>query len=149
MNTIHKDFSWDMGHRISQHGGKCFSPHGHTYSCTVWLKGDLNDKGMVMDFYQLSQVVNPIIEELDHAFMVYEKDDVMQWFFSETNRTNNSLIGAVLRRPFKVKTIPFESTAENIAKYIFDRVKEQIPNVSKVAVWETRKCCAEYEERDT
>jgi 6-pyruvoyltetrahydropterin/6-carboxytetrahydropterin synthase len=145
MFAIHKSFSWDMGHRISQHGGKCFSPHGHRYNATVWLGGVLGDKGMVMDFYRLSQIVDPIVEELDHAFMVYEKDDVMRWFFSECNKEDRCSILQKPERPFKVKVVPFESTAENIAKYIFDRVYEKTPNVVKVEVWETPKCCAVYE----
>ncbi len=27
-----------------------------------------------MDYYDLKKIVNPLVEELDHAFMVYEKD---------------------------------------------------------------------------
>jgi 6-pyruvoyltetrahydropterin/6-carboxytetrahydropterin synthase len=137
MNQIHKDFSWDMGHRISKHGGKCFSPHGHFYRAVVWLNGSLNDNGMVLDYYQLSQIVNPIVEELDHSFMVYRKDEIMAKFFEET--LANSEI-----KPFKVKWVSFESTAENIAKYIFDEVRKQTDMVEKVEVWETPKCCAVY-----
>ena len=136
MNQIHKDFSWDMGHRISQHGGKCFSPHGHFYRAVVWLNGALDDKGMVLDFYQLSQIVDPVVEELDHAFMVYEKDEVMLPFFQNVQST--------LPRPFKVKVVSFEPTAENIAHYIFARVREQTSMIEKVEVWETPKCCGVY-----
>jgi len=177
---IHKDFTWDMGHRISQHGGKCFSPHGHSYRATVYLSNSsLDSKGMILDFYDLTQTVAPIVEELDHAFLLYEHDIVMSWFFSQMSNArgifDNGGIGVQidarfsvaskdttpvsvapiggslgianddLPRLFKIKKVPFESTAENIAKYIFDRVKETIPNVCKVDVWETPKCCATYE----
>ncbi len=166
---IHKSFEWDMGHRISQHGGKCFSPHGHRYKATVWLEGIPNDKGMVMDFYQLSQIVDPIVNELDHAFMVYDADHIMIEFFTQITDASKKLdklhkdadqIGEPCTKifgdlgitrtyhlpcPFKFKVVPFESTAENIAKYIFDRVYEKTPNVIKVEVWETPKCCATYE----
>ena len=137
MNQIHKSFEWDMGHRISSHGGKCFSPHGHRYRAVVWLGGSLNTQGMVLDYYQLSQIVDPIIEELDHSFMVYRSDGIMTKFFEEC--LCNSDI-----RPFKVKHVSFESTAENIAKYIFDEVRKQTCQIEKVEVWETPKCCAVY-----
>ena len=140
MNLIHKSFSWDMGHRISQHGGKCFSPHGHRYTATVWLQGELNTKGMVLDFYQLSQIVDPIVEELDHSFMVYENDFVLTNVFTLAQAG----LKAVSSRLFKIKLVSFESTAENIAKYIFEEVAKKAPNVDRVEVWETPKCCAVY-----
>jgi 6-pyruvoyltetrahydropterin/6-carboxytetrahydropterin synthase len=137
MNAIHKSFEWDMGHRITQHQGRCYSIHGHRYKTVVWLGGNLNNQGMVLDYYQLSQIVDPIVEELDHSFMVYTEDKVMTKFFEEV--LCNSEI-----KPFKVKWVSFESTAENIAKYIFDEVRKKACNVEKVEVWETPKCCAVY-----
>lgn len=166
MYTIHKDFTWDMGHRITQHGGKCYSPHGHTYRATVYLDGDLDVQGMVLDFFQLTQIVNPIVEELDHSFLVNENDPIMIPFFSaidkaredfealqkvttrlplRTNLMDHVVFEEQLPRPFKFKVVPFESTAENIAKYIYVQVLQSAPNVCRVDVWETPKCCATYE----
>jgi 6-pyruvoyltetrahydropterin/6-carboxytetrahydropterin synthase len=155
MNEIHKEFTWDMGHRITKHGGKCYNLHGHTYKAVVWVSDSgLNSMGMVLDFYDLTQVMNPIVEELDHAFMLYDNDVVMRSFFDIVSiyqdleessvSVNDSYDLYIPEKMFKVKIVPFESTAENIAKYIFERVREKIPNVSKVEVYETPKSVAVY-----
>ena len=73
---IAKEFNWEMGHRLPEHFGKCKNIHGHSYKMMVELDGDVNDNGMVMDYYDLKKIVNPIVENLDHAFMVYEQDEL-------------------------------------------------------------------------
>ena len=40
----------------------------------------------------------------------------------------------------------FSPSAENVAKWLYERVKERYPTVQKVVVWETEDCGAEYFE---
>jgi 6-pyruvoyltetrahydropterin/6-carboxytetrahydropterin synthase len=40
----------------------------------------------------------------------------------------------------------FSPSAENVAKWLYERVKERYPTVQKVVVWETKDCGAEYFE---
>ena len=40
----------------------------------------------------------------------------------------------------------FSPSAENVAKWIFYKLKERFPSVQKVVVWETDYCGAEYFE---
>ncbi|MCS7171755.1 MAG: 6-carboxytetrahydropterin synthase [Aquificaceae bacterium] len=42
--------------------------------------------------------------------------------------------------------VDFSPSAENMAKWIYHRVKEKYPTVSKVVVWEKEDCGAEYWE---
>jgi len=42
--------------------------------------------------------------------------------------------------------VDFSPSAENMAKWIYERVKEKFPTVSKVLVWEKEDCGAEYWE---
>ena len=72
---IAKEFHWEMGHRLPEHFGKCKNIHGHSYKMIVEIEGDVLESGMVMDYYDLKKIITPIVEELDHAFLVY-KDDV-------------------------------------------------------------------------
>ena len=44
-------------------------------------------------------------------------------------------------------SIPFRSTAENLAKLFFDELKARIPGLVAVKVWETADSCAEYRVR--
>lgn len=119
---IAKEFHWEMGHRLPEHFGKCKNIHGHSYRMIVELEGSLDDQGMIMDYFDLKKIVIPIIEELDHAFMVYEKDKEIIKFLESVNS--------------KKMVVDFQSTVENICRYILFQIqKQKLPsNVSKVKV---------------
>jgi 6-pyruvoyltetrahydropterin/6-carboxytetrahydropterin synthase len=128
-----------MGHRISKHQGKCYSLHGHSYFCKVFLNStDVNANGMVLDFYELDLVMKPIVEELDHSCMVYKEDKFLSVVMSPEH---TRLAG---ERLMKVVWVDFETTAENIAKYLYDRLREKLNCVHEVCVWETQKGMASY-----
>ncbi|WP_029552282.1 6-pyruvoyl trahydropterin synthase family protein [Thermocrinis jamiesonii] len=40
----------------------------------------------------------------------------------------------------------FSPSAENVARWLYQKVKEKYPSVEKVVVWETENCGAEYFE---
>lgn len=119
---IAKEFHWEMGHRLPEHFGKCKNIHGHSYRMIVELEGSINDNGMIMDYFDLKRRVNPIIEQLDHAFMVYEKDKEIVKFLESVNS--------------KKVIVGFQSTVENICKYILSEIKKQeLPsNIKKLKV---------------
>ena len=119
---IAKEFHWEMGHRLPEHFGKCKNIHGHSYRMIVELEGEVNEGGMIMDYYDLKKTVNPIIDQLDHAFMVYEKDKEIVRFLESVNS--------------KRIVVDFQSTVENICRYIITEIKKQNlpPNVKKVKV---------------
>lgn len=71
--TIGKIFRFEAAHHLPTHHGKCARPHGHSYRLEVSIHGPIKDRpgesdhGMVMDFGDLSQIVNNVvIERLDH-----------------------------------------------------------------------------------
>lgn len=69
---IYKDFSFDAAHFLPHvpDGHKCKNMHGHTYRLRVCIKGQPHEKlGWVMDFKDLKDVVNPIIDQLDHKLL--------------------------------------------------------------------------------
>lgn len=67
---IGKEFKFDAGHHLPNYQGKCNRPHGHTWKVTVTKRGTVEESsGMVMDFNDLNDLVKPIIEELDHAYL--------------------------------------------------------------------------------
>jgi len=132
---IAKDFDWEMGHRLKFHKGKCKNLHGHSYKMTVELEGTLDENGMVLDFYDVKQVVAPIVEKLDHAFLVFEED--------------TELIEILQNLNSKHVTVGFQPTAENICNYFLTAIKnttlpENIKKV-KVRVCETYDSYAENE----
>jgi 6-pyruvoyltetrahydropterin/6-carboxytetrahydropterin synthase len=130
---IAKEFTWEMGHRLSFHKGKCKNLHGHSYKCLIELTGDTDANGMVLDYFDMKTIIEPILDNLDHAFMVYENDyEVME---------------ALEKLNSRKVVVDFETTAENICLYILKQIKSSdLPkNVKsiKVRVMETDNSYAE------
>ncbi|GAB1349327.1 6-carboxytetrahydropterin synthase QueD [Ignavibacteriales bacterium] len=132
---VSKSFHWEMGHRLPFHQGKCVNLHGHSYRMFLEVEGDLDKNGLVIDFYDLKRIVNPIIEELDHAFMVSSLDP--------------DLIKLLNNFSTKRVNVDFHSSVENITKYLLDRISSNIlPNnihAITATVYETQDAYA----RDT
>lgn len=119
---IAKEFRWEMGHRLPFHQGKCVNLHGHSYKMLVEVEGNLDKDGMVIDYYDLKAIINPIVEELDHAYLVWRDD--------------TKLIEALEMLNSKKVIIDYHSTAENMCLYFLDKIQNAgLPkNVSKVKV---------------
>ncbi|GBD87036.1 6-carboxy-5,6,7,8-tetrahydropterin synthase [bacterium BMS3Abin03] len=130
---VAKEFHWEMGHRLPEHFGLCKNIHGHSYKMIVEFEGELNEQGMVIDFYDVEKIINPEIEKLDHAFMVKDDDELTLEFLEKLNS--------------KKVVVNFFATVENICKYISKKIiKSSLPsnikNVS-VRVYETAEDYAE------
>ena len=66
---LSKTFRFEAAHHLphvpADH--QCRRPHGHSYRVTVHVKGEVDPNlGWVMDYADISAVVKPLIEELDH-----------------------------------------------------------------------------------
>jgi len=135
-----------MGHRVLNHRSVCKGLHGHRYKAEICVEGDLVEKkdaseeGMVIDFADIKKTAQKFIqEELDHAFMVWEKDIELLKFFKNS-------------KGHKPVIVPFTPTAENVAAYIFNELKDKFTDVFKtglhlqsVKLWETPSSYALYE----
>jgi 6-pyruvoyltetrahydropterin/6-carboxytetrahydropterin synthase len=132
---IAKEFSWEMGHRLTFHKGKCRNIHGHSYKMMIEFTGKTDEDGMVFDYYDVKDKIQPLVDELDHAFMVKEDDVDLLDFLKK-----NSYLHVI---------VDFESTAENIAVYFLKKIKDlDLPeNITKVKVkiLETENTYAEDE----
>ena len=130
---IAKEFKWEMGHRLPEHFGQCKNIHGHSYKMMVEFEGKIDDQGMIIDYYDVEKIINPIIEKLDHAFIVNKNDKVVIEFLEKMNS--------------KKVVVDFQSTVENICIYLLNEIKKaSLPtNVReiKVRVYETSHDYAE------
>jgi len=134
MRKIAKDFRWEMGHRLQCHKGKCYNLHGHSYLLNVEFEGSVNENtNMVIDYFDVKDLIAPMIEKLDHTIIVWEKDKLLLQAMEKLN-TN-------------IVTVNFETTAENLCHYFLSIIKEaDLPkNISavKVRVCETENTYAE------
>ena len=107
---IAKEFHWEMGHRLPFHKGKCKNLHGHSYKAVVEFEGKLDTNGMLIDYYDVKLIVQPIIEALDHGFMV-QKDDI-------------EVIEALQKLKSKTIINNLHSTAENLCTYFLQEIKK-------------------------
>ncbi len=134
---IAKEFRWEMGHRLPEHFGLCKNIHGHSYKMIVEFEGELDKNQMVIDYYDVEKIINPVIEKLDHSFMV-TNDDIIVLEFLEKMNSKKVVVG-------------FNSTAENICNYLLSEIKKcSLPsNISsvKVRVYETQYDYAEETAR--
>tara|TARA_B100000029_G_scaffold211957_1_gene209967 strand:+ start:603 stop:1043 length:441 start_codon:yes stop_codon:yes gene_type:complete len=135
---IVKIIQWDMGHRVLNHRSICKGIHGHRYKAEICLDGDIitrsgvSEEGMVIDFADIKKTAKSFIQdELDHAFMVWNKDKELIDFFSNS-------------KGHKPVFVPFTPTAENVAKYIFDILNTKFKDVfnsglklHSIKLWET------------
>ena len=143
---IGKVIQWDMGHRVLNHRSVCKGLHGHRYKAEICVEGELisepgiSEEGMVIDFADIKKISQKFIqEELDHAFMVWDKDSELLEYFRKSDG-------------HKPVIVPFSPTAENVAAYIFHKLKDKFTDIFKtglhlhsVKLWETPSSYALYE----
>lgn len=170
MTTISKEFSFSAGHMLPNHYGKCRRPHGHNYLVVVTVNGSTiattpidprSDEGMLMDFGELKQIVQPVIDLLDHRFIVsgdewfytlyrFAKDQYDSGWIPPTEELSKALSSVSVVDDIPFASIGMRTTAENIAAYIFYQIYDRLKmhsNVygAKVVVWETPTSYASHE----
>ena len=107
---VAKEFRWEAAHRIPWHEGGCHSLHGHSDHMTVELEGNVDARGMVIDFKEIKAIVRPLVDEWDHSVMAHAED--------------RELIAAVESLGSKLSVLPCDTTAENVCKVALERVLE-------------------------
>jgi queuosine biosynthesis protein QueD len=125
---ISVEFTFDAGHRIVGHQGKCARLHGHTYKVRVMAEGPVEDPGFVVDFGDVKDVVN----EWDHRLLLWNEDPLLSQMVSMDWMSDK--VGIVL--------LSFNPTAENMAHALAQRIAKEFQTVTFVELWETPGCMA-------
>lgn len=69
---IWKEYFFDSAHFLPNvpDGHKCGRTHGHTFRVRVYVTGSVrHDTGWVIDYGNISTVVKPLVESLDHRLL--------------------------------------------------------------------------------
>ena len=67
---LRKEFTFDAAHNLVRYRGKCEALHGHTYRLAVVLEGTPDEEGMILDFCELSRIVEErVLSRLDHSYI--------------------------------------------------------------------------------
>lgn len=139
MYVLKTDSSFDSAHFLSGYEGKCKNIHGHRWKVEIEvmsekLKTDTQLRGMCVDFSTLKAELREETEDLDHALIM------------ERGSLREKTLEALKEENFNIKILDFRPTAENFAKYFFDRFKERGFDVKCATVYETPSNCASYYE---
>ncbi len=116
--------SFSSAHQLRGYKGKCENLHGHNWRVQIYVEAErLNELDIAIDFHDLKRISNEIVSQLDHKLI-------------------NNIPPFTERNP----------SSENIAKWIFDSLRERLssyPNVtvSSVIVWESDTASARYYEK--
>lgn len=137
MYGLKTEASFDSAHFLTDYYGKCENLHGHRWRVVVYLEqGELQADGtmrdMVLDFGVFKRVVRGLADSLDHTFLVEEGS-----LAPET-------VQALEREGFSLTVLPFRTTAENLARWFFDRLEAQGLPVCQIDCYETPNNCAIY-----
>lgn len=116
--SVTKEFKFSAGHFIPEHKAKCKYIHGHEYTLFVTVTGPIKENGMVIDFQDLSKIVDSIIYEFDHGFL----NDFYELPTAE-------IMACHIKDEVNSKLLDYENTS-----------------CTKVQLYETSKCCATIED---
>jgi len=68
--AVVRRYDFDAAHVLPWHPGKCARLHGHTYRLEVTVSGPLDERGVVMDFAEIDEVVDEqVLALLDHRHL--------------------------------------------------------------------------------
>lgn len=131
---ITKEITIAMGHSVTNHKSKCRGLHGHDYriiatvdACIKDTKGT-SDEGMVLDFGDLKQAMLDVIDkQFDHGFVLY-KEDPRALLLKEAND-----LWCFEKNRFHL--VDFIPTAENLAKYWFNLLQENLITVYNIYLY--------------
>lgn len=112
MWTLEKEFRFEASHVLPHHGGKCARLHGHSWRGRLVCRGEeLHSSGprsgMLVDYGELSAAIKPLLDQ-----------------YLDHYHLNDSLD---LESP----------TSEEVARWIFRRVKIHLPQLVSVILDET------------
>ena len=137
MYGLKTESSFDAAHFLTDYHGKCENLHGHRWRVVAYLgqeslQPEGSYKDMVIDFGDFKKALRSLTDEFDHSFVV------------EDGSLAADTLACLKREGFTLSIVPFRTTAENLAKFFFDRLSADGFPVSQVDVYETPNNCAMY-----
>lgn len=138
MIEISKDFEFEAAHSLPHlpWDHKCHRLHGHSYKLRVTCSGAINhDYGWVIDYADISKVVNTIITAIDHT-------NIDQLFFVPPRPETTDAGIPRVKVGAAHQTKP--STAENLAIWFYDQLKPTLPSLVEIQIKETSSSCVIY-----
>jgi 6-pyruvoyltetrahydropterin/6-carboxytetrahydropterin synthase len=120
MWTLEKEFRFEASHILPRHGGKCSRLHGHSWKGKLICEGDIligsgSSSGMLIDYDYLAEVIEPLLE-----------GHLDHYHLNESLNLENP-------------------TTEEIARWVYDKVKEKVSILKCVEIEETCTARCRYQ----
>jgi 6-pyruvoyltetrahydropterin/6-carboxytetrahydropterin synthase len=114
-------------HLIAGHE-RCECLHGHNWRVSVSLEGEVDERGMVMDFLELKRMVEEECSRLDHRLLLPQRSEHMR-ISRQGERVEVEAAGKRYSFPAQdVLLLPLkEITAEEVAALIAERLRRRLP----------------------
>ena len=116
--SVTKKFYFEAAHSLPLHNGKCKGVHGHSYELEVTVSGPVLTEGSSTG----------MVMDFSDMSLIVEREIVSKWDHRFLN-----------------DEVPFVTTAELLAEECFSRLQKSGLSVTKVTLYETRKCSATVE----
>lgn len=111
---IAKTLTFESGHLLTKHRGRCRFPHGHSRTVEVVLAADRLDRhDMVCDFKAVKRALESFLDHWDHALCL--------------NTTDPGF--AFLKQTYGERVVPFtdtDPTTEVMARTIFETLQRTL-----------------------
>lgn len=116
---IAKTLTFESGHILSKHRGRCRFPHGHSRTVEIVIGADqLDANDMVCDFKAVKRALESFLDRWDHAMCVNTNDPEF----------------AHLQRTYGERVVAFtatDPTTEVMARTIFEVVQQSLTTESR------------------
>ena len=118
MYEIKAQLYFTAAHHLLNYDGECENQHGHNWLVEAYVQGtELDKSNILIDYKILKKHLKEVLNLLDHKD-INELED------------------------FK----GISPSSETSAKYIYEKMKANVPQISKISIWETATSCASYFE---
>jgi 6-pyruvoyltetrahydropterin/6-carboxytetrahydropterin synthase len=117
--------------------GKCEPLHGHNYRASVTVEGRTQADHFVFNFVALKRTMRGLVDELDHRTLLPDSNP----YFKLEHRQGELIVTGGDRRyvlpEADVLVLPMpNTTAEMLAKYLAERLREKIGSVPQLTACE-------------
>jgi 6-pyruvoyltetrahydropterin/6-carboxytetrahydropterin synthase len=105
---------------------RCGRLHGHSYAIHATVDGGVDETGIIIDFGRLKDAMKKIADGIDHKIIIPEKGNI------KISRSGGEVEVVFGRKRYVFPEedcilLPIKSSsAENLARYVLDRLIEEI-----------------------
>ena len=103
---IAKSFTFEAAHKLENSNNiKNKKIHGHSFHVTIFIKGEIKDNGMILDFSYLEERIKVLKDILDHSYLndvegivLPTLENIGLWIYNKLKFDLNNLHKIIIER---------------------------------------------------